>query len=421
MDNENHNNRLHILNSSNANPTKKIVILGASGSIGTSAINYIKEIHDVKVVGVSVHSSVNSLKTILQNKDILLASITDPFVYDNEIISIQKDFPAVKFYRGEEGSLEMLRDAKSSGVDTVLTAVVGASGVRVTLEAVRLKMKIALANKETLVTAGPAIIAEIETMRRNKEDLPVIIPVDSEHNSVFRLLDAMKPENYSKIILTASGGPLRNMSADQIKKVTRNEVLNHPTWSMGPKITVDSASMVNKGLEVIEAHYLFSIGYDDLSVIINKNSLVHAMVENTDGSYHLSASHPNMVFPIAHAIHFPEHVPVRHKVATIPEAWQPISFDPVDRERYPCFYLAMDVARAGGVMPAVFNAANEIAVELFLQSLIPFHRMKEIISETISGFEGQNGTDIELFIEIDREARAAARSHAKKLFTLNGA
>ena len=297
--------------------------------------------------------------------------------------------------------------------DTILTAIVGAAGIRATTQAIQLGMKVALANKETLVTAGPMIQQALLEARQN-EKKSVMIPVDSEHNSLFRLIYREEAEAIRRLILTASGGPFVDLSVDELACVTKEQVLKHPTWSMGAKITVDSAGMINKGLEVIETHYLFAAPYENIGVCIHRNSLVHAMLEFCDGSYTMHTYSPDMVFSIAHALFFPENVAYRHPQADAPPEWPVIHFEELSKDKYPGFYLCMEAGKAGGNAPAVFNGANEAAVAAFLADRIHFTQIAEVIDSVMDCAPIDHGSDLELFLEADAWGRKQAEQEIAK-------
>lgn len=395
-----------ILNSDNAKPAKKLIILGASGSVGTTALRFLRLNQKIELSAVSVHRSVEKLKLIISEFNVKHAAVTDEASFDSEIDSLKRQFPKCIFYRGESGSLDMIAGSSS---DTILTAVVGACGIRATVLAIRLGMKIALANKETMVTAGPAIVDMICKLK-NK---PVILPVDSEHNSIFQLLEGVRPDHLSSIILTASGGPFRDMPLEQIKRVKKEQVLNHPTWSMGPKISVDSAGMINKGLEIIEAHQLFTVPYEKLDVFIHKKSIIHGMIRTVDGAYRLAGSSPDMIFPVAHALQYPDPAQDLNEFAMEPPDWPALDFLRVEKDRYPGFSLAVQAGKSGGTAPAVFNAANEIAVEMFLKGNIEFTDIPHLIELVLNNTEIKYGTELELYLEADLIAREKAGSSVK--------
>ncbi len=408
-----------LLNAESARPTRSLIVLGASGSVGTTALDFLRASADspngdIALAGVSVHSSTDRLREILREFPAAkLAAVSSEAAYDRDIDSLRTEFPGVTFFRGDDGLVEMIPAGQANGADTVLTAVVGACGIRATMECLRLNLKTALANKETLVTAGPAIDAYLRGLiSSGVKERPVILPVDSEHNAIFQVLEGVKPSHIDKIILTASGGPFRDTAAADLKNVSREQVLNHPTWKMGPKITVDSAGMINKGLEIIEAHYLFSLGYESIDVLIHRHSLVHGMLATRDGGYLLCASQPNMVFPTAHALLYPETVPRPHSMATPPQAWPGLEFETVAADKYPGYYLCRRAGEAGGTMPAILNAANEIAVEKFLAGAIHFTDIPRVLETVLDRSENESGTELELFLQADERARALASESA---------
>ena len=371
-----------------------------------------------------MHGSVDRLREILNEHNVRRAAITSLPDFERERESLRREFPRVEFFGGPDGSLAMIEAAVADGADTVLTAVVGAVGIQATLLSLRLGVKVALANKETMVTAGPAIQALLapenfasdtreQSRGSSRASRPVILPVDSEHNAIFQVLQGLRPDHIRRVILTASGGPFREWPVAKIQNVSRAEVLNHTTWKMGPKITANSASTINKGLELIEAHFLFTIPYADLDVLIHKDSYVHGMAETRDGGYLLCASRPHMVFPIAHALLYPDPVPTPHAMATPPPAWPGLAFEAVDPARYPGFALCRAAGERGGTAPAILNAANEEAVRLFLDDAISFTGIPQLIDAVLNRLPVESGTDVEIFLEADRRARELAREAAK--------
>jgi 1-deoxy-D-xylulose-5-phosphate reductoisomerase len=276
-----------------------------------------------------------------------------------------------------------------------------------TIRAIHLGLKIALANKETLVTAGPAI------RKLLLESRSVLIPVDSEHNALFQSLLGVDKDHVESLILTASGGPFRDLPEDQWKYVKHEEVLSHPTWNMGPKITVDSAGMVNKALEVIEAHYLYGVSYKQLSAYIHRSSIVHAMVKMKDGSFRFTASHPHMIFPVAHAVKYPDS-PVHHNEATDPSTWPGLTFETIS-PKFKGYYLGLQAGQSGGTAPAIFNAVNEVAVELFLSGIIEFTDISHLIELTLDASDILQGDEVELFRQADAAARRLARQKVSQV------
>lgn len=394
---------MKLINPGAARPSRNVCLLGASGSVGSTAIRYMRRNPAIQPEAVSVHRSTDLLRSLLRefSGSIRLAAVSDEGAFGAGGEYLRAEFPSVRFFCGAAGIVEMVRESEA---DTVLTAVVGAAGIDATVEAVRGGRKIALANKETLVTAGPAIQREAEKARR--AGAPVcFLPVDSEHNAAFQLLEGLDERRLHSLVLTASGGPFRDRTIDEIRNVSRDEVLNHPTWKMGPKISVDSAGMINKGLEIIEAHFLFDLAYDRLDVRIHRESYVHAMVRTTDGGMLLAASAPDMIFPVAQALCYPDAVPEEHAPNDCKD-WPPLRFEAVDAERYPGFGLCLHAGRRGGTAPAILNAANEVAVQLFLDGRLLFHEIPEAIDAALHAVSIEDGDELGLFQEADRKARA---------------
>ena len=385
-----------------AKPTQSLCLLGASGSVGGTAIRYLRRSPSIALESVSVHSSIDRLEQLIQEFALRRVCISHEDAFDYAIEGLRSRYPDVDFFRGADGLVEMVQQ---SAADTVLTAVVGACGIRATVAGIEAGKKIALANKETLVTAGPAIQA-LPAFAENSGSTACIVPVDSEHSSLFQLLEGQNFGHVHKILLTASGGPFRDWDAERIRRARREEVLNHPTWTMGPKITVDSAGMINKGLELIEARFLFSCQPDQLDVRIHRDSIVHAMIQMTDGSFHLSCSQPDMIFPVAHTLHYPEAVPVQHQEMSFPEAWPALSFEVVDDVRFPGFGLCRKAMEEGGTAPAILNAANEVAVDAFLRERISFSEIPEWIDRALQEQTIRNTTDLEELIQADEKTRS---------------
>lgn len=392
-----------------ARRTQRLLLLGASGSIGSSTLEILRRDKSIELVGVSVHASAARLKEVLDEfPSVQYAALSGLPEVPPDLLSRGIHLDA------GEGSLERLVEKASPAVDTVLTAVVGAAGIAPTLAAIRTGKKIALANKETLVTAGSVIEAALRTNAS-----ACLVPVDSEHNALFQLLLGTAPEDLRRAVLTASGGPFLNRSTAELKNVTKAEVLSHPTWSMGPKITVDSAGLINKGLEVIEAHHLFQISYEQLDVLIHPVSHVHALVETNDG-YRLMANRPNMQFPIAHSLYFPAPAENLSGLDTPPEAWPSLEFRRPDLERFPGFRICMEAAKRGGTAPAVLNAANEVAAGLFLDGLIQFTDIPRLLELVLGRVSVADGADLSACLAADRQARELCQSLAPGLSRQEG-
>ncbi|MGL4362285.1 MAG: 1-deoxy-D-xylulose-5-phosphate reductoisomerase [Cellulosilyticaceae bacterium] len=353
---------------------KKISILGSTGSIGTQTLEVIKEDKTLEVVGLSTNVNIELLeKQIEEFKPKLVC------VMNNEKATILKKRLnekqcETKVVTGMDG---LVLVATIEDVNIVLTAVVGMIGLVPTIEAIKAKKTIALANKETLVTAGELV------MELAREYGVKILPVDSEHSAIFQALRGNDSEMVEKLILTASGGPFRGYTKSQLEEVNVEDALNHPNWSMGNKITIDSATMMNKGLEVIEAKYLFDVKIEEIEIVIHKESIIHSMVEYKDGSTMAQLGMPDMRHPISHALYYPN----RHSAPYIPKLdWTTIKsmhFEKPDIDVFPCIKYAYDALKCGGTMPAVLNAANEIAVEAFLNKKISFTKIPQIIHEAM--------------------------------------
>lgn len=400
-----------ILSERNARPTRELVLLGASGSIGATTRRFLHEEGQIRLHAASVHRSLDCLADLV-TLGLRRLAITDAETFAKNLHRIQREYPDLILYEMEEGLLRMLEDSKQSGADTVLTAIVGAAGLLATIRAIELRYKIALANKETLVTAGPVIRSLLLSIP--EKERPPMLPVDSEHNSLFQLLELVRPESVRRLILTASGGPFRTTPLSDLPGVNREQVLSHPTWSMGPKITVDSAGMINKGLEVIEAHFLFGRPYEQIDVVIHPQSQIHALLELRDGSYLMAGATPSMLFPVAHALLYPEISSKAHPVARSPEEWPALTFESVDPLRYPGFQVCKEAAMRGGSAPAVLNAANEELVSAFLAGRTGFHEIPELLKEVLDGVSWFPEGALADYIEVDRRARFHVQSLLKQ-------
>jgi 1-deoxy-D-xylulose-5-phosphate reductoisomerase len=286
-------------------------------------------------------------------------------------------------------------------VDVVVNAVVGFAGLEATLAALRAGKRVALANKESLVVAGELV------RRAAVEGGGELVPVDSEHSAVLQCL-AGRSTPIRRLILTASGGPFRDWPAERLRGATVAEALRHPTWRMGRKITVDSATLANKALEVIEAHFLFGLPFDAIDVVVHPQSVVHGFVEFVDGSVLAQLGHPNMELPILYALTHPERLPDASVRRYHPEHEAPLSFEPVRHDAFPTFTLGVDAGRAGGTAPAAFNAANEVAVAAFLDGRIPFGRIPSLVSAALEAHDVEPAGSLEAVLDADRRARARA-------------
>jgi 1-deoxy-D-xylulose-5-phosphate reductoisomerase len=360
---------------------RDIVILGSTGSIGTQALDLVRADPDrFRVVG-------------------LTAGGSNPELFEAQVAEFAPAYSGL----GEEASVE----AAGRPCDVVLNGITGAVGLRPTLAALDAGTTLALANKESLIIGGPLVTRRAEPGQ--------IVPVDSEHSAVAQCLRGGTPAEVRRLVLTASGGPFRGWSREQLADVTTEQALNHPTWSMGPVITVNSATLVNKGLEVIEAHLLFGIPFDRIEVVVHPTSVVHSMVEFVDGSTLLQASPPTMMIPIALGLAWPDRVPDAAPAVNWrrPETWE---FLPLDDEAFPAVRLAREAGEAGATAPAVYNAANEVCVEEFLAGRLPFPRIVATISDVVQAHGVPSGEQ-ELTVDDVLAADAWARDEATRLIT----
>lgn len=377
---------------------KKIVILGATGSIGTSALKVIRQHADkLELVGIAANTDCKGLAAIAQE-----FSVKEVCLFDTDAYSQSQEsglFPSdAKLTSGLEG---LNRLASLEICDTVLVAVVGTQGLLPSLSAIEAGKTLAIASKEILVLAGKFIMEAAD--KRNAR----ILPVDSEHNALFQCLQGVPREQVSQVILTASGGSFRDTPIDQLGSVTLEQALQHPNWDMGPKVTIDSATMANKGLEMIEASWLFGMSPEQVDVVIHTQSIVHSLVECVDGSVIGQLSPPDMTFAIQHTLLYPERAgPVSPKL-DFRQAFQ-LDFRPPDLDRYPCLKLARECMQAGGIAPGLFNAANEIAVDAFIQDRIKFVEIPKIVEKTLEFIENKEPNSIEEVLKYDGEARSVA-------------
>lgn len=376
---------------------KKIVILGATGSIGTRTLDVMRDFPDrFSVVGLSTFGKTDLLKKQIEEFQPKVVNVTDP----EKAIDFRKtaDISDCKITSGSDGLSELVEICKP---DICVVATVGIAGLLPTLKAIELGSDVALANKEVLVAGGDLVVDAISSGNS------LILPIDSEHNAIMECLQGENQGSIRRIILTASGGPFRNYSLEDLKSVTPKEALNHPTWNMGPKITIDSATMMNKGFEVIEAHHLFKLPVDNISVFIHPQSIVHSMVEFIDGSIKAQLSVTDMYLTIQSALFFPERLPNDLERLDL-TAIQDLSFDMPRKESFPCLEYAYEASRKGGTAPAALNAANEVAVRRFLENDIAFQTIPEIIRKTLDLHENKNNPELEDILQADRITRKKA-------------
>jgi 1-deoxy-D-xylulose-5-phosphate reductoisomerase len=373
---------------------RRLLILGSTGSIGTQALDILQRSEELELVGLSAERSWEELVEQARRFGVRRIALADPDAgaraaeawTDGEVLV------------GAQGLVELV---VSSGADLVLNALVGSAGLGPTVAALGEGIDLALANKESLVVGGELVTALAEATGAQ------LIPVDSEHSALHQLLAGEQPGAVDALVLTASGGPFRGHSRADLEGVSVEEALRHPTWAMGGKITIDSATLMNKGLEVIEAHHLFGTPYDRIDVVVHPQSIVHAMVRLCDGASLAHMGHPDMRVPIAYALHYPERVDVPVKPLDL-AAVGSLTFEPVDEDAFACLRLAREAAVAGGTAPCVLNASNEIAVHAFLAGRLPFLGIPAVIEETLALLGAQPVRAFESLYEADREARRIA-------------
>ncbi len=372
---------------------KNISILGSTGSIGTQTLEIVRNNLDLNVVAIAGNSNVELLRQQIEefSPDIVCVYQEEKA---EELRAYYKDYE-VKIVSGMDGLIEA---ATWDSADIVLTAVVGMIGIQPTIAAIKARKTIALANKETLVCAGHII------MPLSREMGVKILPVDSEHSAIFQSLNGENPRQLEKILLTASGGPFRGWTREQMKNVKLADALNHPNWSMGKKITIDSATMVNKGLEVIEAKWLFNVPYDKIQIVVQPQSLIHSMVQFVDGGIMAQLGTPDMKLPIQYALFYPDRREMDGERVDFGKIAQ-ITFEDPDFENFKGLALALRAAKEGGSLPTVFNAANEYAVARFLKEEISFLDITEMIEYAMNNHEFIPNPTVEEILKIEQDTR----------------
>lgn len=383
---------------------RRIAILGSTGSIGRQALDVIRQHRDL--FEVELLTANNSSELLIQQAiefDANCVVICNEDKYREVADALQPHY--IKVFAGMKSVCDLVQ---SDNIDIVLTSMVGFSGLESTIAAVKAGKTIALANKETLVAAGH-IVMDLAARHRAR-----ILPVDSEHSAIFQCLMGSAGADIEKIHLTASGGPFRTWSREDISKATRQQALNHPNWSMGSKITIDSATMMNKGLEIIEARWLFGTPGDKIDVVIHPESIIHSMVEYADGSVIAQMGHPDMREAIQFAFSFPHRLPLDNKKLNFAELGS-MSFEAPDHERFPALGLAYEALRKGGNMPCIMNAANEAAVAAFLQEKIGFYDITDVVRETMETSEFIKSPDIYAIFCTNEAALAKAKTLIDKI------
>ena len=379
-----------------------VAVLGATGSVGHATLSVIRR-HPgrFKVIAMSGHRSVGKLERLAAE-----FGTREIAVADASALNGRPDLMAAGWRAGPEGVVEL---AALPGVDVVVNAVVGAAGLPPTLASLRAGKRCALANKESLVAAGELVL---EAARQGGGEL---VPVDSEHSAILQCIGSARREEVHRLILTASGGPFRETGAEALKEADAAMALKHPTWQMGAKITIDSATLANKALEVIEAHFLYGLPYDRIEVVVHPSSIVHSFVEFVDGSVLSQMGVPTMELPVLHALTWPRRPPDPVLRNFDPVELSPLVFEPVDEDRFPLFRLGVNAGRAGGATPAVFNAANEVAVEAFLTGRVTFIGMAEIVAVVLEALEGRTACNLGEVLQVDRAARRCAVAEAERI------
>ncbi len=375
---------------------KRVVILGSTGSIGCSALDVAGKNGDrLEVIGLSAHSNIDLLMEQIARFNPRHVALTDKNAHS-------------QFYKINKSSAELLdfEDgitylASMAEADIVLNAIVGAAGLKASLETLKAGKRLALANKESMVIGGHLINA------LKKESGGELIPVDSEHSAIWQALISGKKSEIRKLILTGSGGPFRTLPKEKFASITKDQAMSHPTWKMGPKITVDSATMMNKGLEIIEASLLFEIAPDKIEVVIHPQSIIHSMVEFIDSSIIAQMSYPDMRLPIAYALFYPDRVFTENGHLS-PNDLGNLSFEPPDFAKFPLLKAAYKVANYGGTLAAVFNAANEAAVAAFLKEIIIFNQIPDIVINTVEKHTNKVNPSYEDIVDADQWGRQFA-------------
>jgi 1-deoxy-D-xylulose-5-phosphate reductoisomerase len=381
---------------------RRVVVLGATGSIGQSAAKVARDIPGrMEIVGLSGNRNMAKLAELAALFPGAALCTTCPRT------AVPPALDPLVGHRGEQGLIDL---ATLPEADLVLIAIVGTGGLKPALAAIEAGKDIAVASKEILVMAGQTVM---EAARRKGVK---VLPVDSEHNAIFQCLEGRDPAQVQRLILTASGGPFRTLPAAELASVTREQALRHPTWNMGEKITIDSATLFNKGLEMIEARWLFDVEMARVDVVVHPQSIVHSMVEFVDGSVLAQLSHSDMCFPIQYAVTWPERVPNTLRPLDFAQLGR-LDFEAPRRADFPALDLAREAGERGGTLPAVLNAANEVAVAAFLASRIPFPRIWETVAHVMHRHPGVAEPSLDDILEADCEARAAAEGFVKYSMT----
>ena len=384
----------------------RVAILGSTGSVGRSTLDVIQRHPErFEVVALAANRARDALAEQVERFRPSMAVLSS-----EDRLGAPGDISGVKWREGREALLEI---AESPDIDVVVNALVGSAGLEPTLRTLASGKRLALANKESLVAGGDLVMAAAANGGGE------LIPVDSEHSAILQCLEGYPMESVARLVLTASGGPFRGWTREKLRDVHPSQALNHPTWTMGAKITVDSATLANKALELIEAHFLYGIDYESLGVVVHPQSIVHSFVEFVDGSVLAQMGFPTMELPILYALSYPDRYEDEALQTFDPVKASPLVFEDVDREAFTLFSLGERAGREGGTSPAVYNAANEVVVEAFLQEKIGFEAMGEVVAETLDRAGKGAIEDLEHVLDTDREAREASgsliRAHQRKV------
>jgi 1-deoxy-D-xylulose-5-phosphate reductoisomerase len=374
-----------------------VIILGSTGSIGTQALDVVERSSELEVAGLAASTSVDPLLEQAERFGVERVALAD----EAAAARAAERWTRGEVLAGAEGLISLITD---SDCDLVMNGLVGSAGLGPTIAALGEGIDLALANKESLVVGGELVTALADATGAR------IIPVDSEHSALHQLIASEQPGTVDRLVLTASGGPFRGHSAAELAGVSVEEALAHPTWDMGGKITIDSATLMNKGLELIEAHHLFGVGYDRIDVVVHPQSIVHALVHLNDGASLAHLGYPDMRVPISYALHWPERADVPVRTLDLVELGR-LTFEQPDLEAFPCLRLAREAAVAGGTAPCVLNASNEVAVGAFLDGALPFPGIAEVIERSLRALPVE---PVRHFADLYR-ADAAARERAREL------
>lgn len=377
---------------------RRLLILGSTGSIGRQALDVITDSEEFELVGLSADRSWQELIQQALAHGVKRVALTDPSAAEQARSELHAD---MELLSGSEGLIELIVESRA---DLVLNAVVGSAGLGPTIATLGEGIDLALANKESLVVGGELVMALAEGTGAS------LIPVDSEHSALHQLISSAGVGTVERLVLTASGGPFRNSSLEELAAVTPEQALRHPTWEMGGKITVDSATLMNKGLELIEAHHLFATPYEQIETVVHPQSIVHAVVDLNDGASLAHMGYPDMRVPISYALHYPDRAPVPVEKLSLADLGE-MTFERPDSQRFPCLRLAREAGQLGGTAPCTMNAANEIAVNAFLAGRIPFPAIAETVERVLERLDPQPIRAFETLFRADEEARRVAREY----------